>query len=767
MVGVSRGPGVYWLNIVGASAVAIFAAMVACLPTAQAQRSENGALQSISAEDLSRLAEFGDPNSLEYSALVTEPVLWSPQRDRIAVVVREGAPDRGTNRTRVLVYNISTLNRPPDVVVDAESRTIFQPLAFVRWLDNGDALIWAGSREDALPQVYRAALEPGGATNQLTHVDGQLLYYDVSRTGDVLLTMTKDPSTSESCFDSPCRVVDDDLWSILTNTPRGSRTLTLHDLARATEQSLPRPEELFSDIRECDALTRASSMLSPGGRYVARVCELRSLPPAWLQYSNGRHAASCTTQCNQVVLIYDRASGTYRRLGDAPFDPFPISAARPIWTSDHTLLLLFAREPLGRTSGEERTLRRQSYAAVEFDLESGRSLRVFRYPADARLVRRAEWREHTSILRLTWSDSHGEMRDAALARAAEGWGTAGESGSAETQSVMAFAVRQSLNERPVLTATDPRTNFEHVVLDPNQWLNARRVARVDVIEWGDSSGARWQGGLYLPADGGDQRRPLVIQTHGFNPNRFSLTGYANNYIAQALASQGVVVLQVNDRFAGNSPDDLPRARRAYEAAIDELASRGLIDPNRVGMVGWSATGTSVGYMLTHSDHGIAAAALTASADFGYLWFTLSGAPRGAEDLHGSPPYGAGIESWLENAPTFNLERVRTPVLITNGVASPPISSWDWFAGLRRLGRPVDMYWTSEGTHDAYRPAQRIANNQLLLDWFRFWLKEEEDPDPAKQEQYRRWREFRRQQQRLLDQPRPPLLDWTAIPRVLQ
>jgi hypothetical protein len=29
----------------------------------------------------------------------------------------------------------------------------------------------------------------------------------------------------------------------------------------------------------------------------------------------------------------------------------------------------------------------------------------------------------------------------------------------------------------------------------------------------------------------------------------------------------------------------------------------------------------------------------------------------------------------------------------------------------------------------------------LVDWFRFWLKNEEDPDPAKAEQYKRWREL--------------------------
>jgi hypothetical protein len=31
-----------------------------------------------------------------------------------------------------------------------------------------------------------------------------------------------------------------------------------------------------------------------------------------------------------------------------------------------------------------------------------------------------------------------------------------------------------------------------------------------------------------------------------------------------------------------------------------------------------------------------------------------------------------------------------------------------------------------------------------VDWFCFWLKGEEDPDPAKASQYARWRELRKQ-----------------------
>lgn len=36
----------------------------------------------------------------------------------------------------------------------------------------------------------------------------------------------------------------------------------------------------------------------------------------------------------------------------------------------------------------------------------------------------------------------------------------------------------------------------------------------------------------------------------------------------------------------------------------------------------------------------------------------------------------------------------------------------------------------------------MTSQQGNVDWFTFWLKGEEDPNPAKAEQYKRWRELR-------------------------
>jgi hypothetical protein len=72
--------------------------------------------------------------------------------------------------------------------------------------------------------------------------------------------------------------------------------------------------------------------------------------------------------------------------------------------------------------------------------------------------------------------------------------------------------------------------------------------------------------------------------------------------------------------------------------------------------------------------------------------------------------------------------------------------WHWYSGLSRLGKPVEMIYMPEGTHILEKPWERMTSQQGNVDWFCFWIKGEEDPDPAKAEQYQRWRELRKIQQ---------------------
>ena len=57
-----------------------------------------------------------------------------------------------------------------------------------------------------------------------------------------------------------------------------------------------------------------------------------------------------------------------------------------------------------------------------------------------------------------------------------------------------------------------------------------------------------------------------------------------------------------------------------------------------------------------------------------------------------------------------------------------------------------MIMIEDGEHILQKPRDRIVSQEGNVDWFCFWLKGEEDSDPAKMEQYLRWRELRKLQE---------------------
>jgi hypothetical protein len=83
--------------------------------------------------------------------------------------------------------------------------------------------------------------------------------------------------------------------------------------------------------------------------------------------------------------------------------------------------------------------------------------------------------------------------------------------------------------------------------------------------------------------------------------------------------------------------------------------------------------------------------------------------------------------------------------VDSGPIDEILSAWEMFSNLRYLRKPVELVVIPDiqhGVHILQNPRQRLASQGGTVDWFCFWLKDEEDPDPAKSAQYARWHELR-------------------------
>lgn len=317
-----------------------------------------------------------------------------------------------------------------------------------------------------------------------------------------------------------------------------------------------------------------------------------------------------------------------------------------------------------------------------------------------------------------------------------------------------LSVHEDLNTPEMLYVEDRASGVVKRLWNPNPQLESVDLGEASVFRWTDKSGREWVGGLVKPPNYDSANAyPLVIQTHGFARRRFLAMGaYTSASAARPLAAKGMIVLQVPDSHDGFLTAKEPKVHlEGFEAAIDKLAQEGLVEPARVGIIGFSRTCFYAITALERAPKRFAAAVIADGRMYGYMqYLTLADNPMDgilheAKDIIGAQPFGEGLAMWLKNSPGLNLDKISAPIRMEAYGRSSLVFNWDIYAGLRMQDKPVDLIFFPEAPHVLAKPQERYGSEQGSVDWFDFWLNGHEDPDPSKAEQFARWRKLREMQ----------------------
>jgi dipeptidyl aminopeptidase/acylaminoacyl peptidase len=331
---------------------------------------------------------------------------------------------------------------------------------------------------------------------------------------------------------------------------------------------------------------------------------------------------------------------------------------------------------------------------------------------------------------------------------------------------------------PNLYTFDLKTAKTEIITNLNPQLADVTLAKVVPIRWYTSDGMEIHGLLLLPTNYVPARRyPLVIQTKGQqDKSSFACDSGVNHdpaFAPQPIANSGMMYLtrtfpenydqekEIARRQASKYPAGVAEAVQQmdiWESGIKSLSAKGLIDPSKVGIIGFSRTGWYVEFMLTHSSFHFAAASVADNVEYslGEYWL-LHDASVGYDNIYGGSPYGPALKNWIKYSISFNLDKVHTPLLMElmgHGVNDnvpgqiPPAlaAKHETLVGLQKLKRPVQLYFFPNQGHQPDAPEARLESLQQNIDWFRFWLQGYEDSDPAKAKQYARWRLLRKEQE---------------------
>jgi dipeptidyl aminopeptidase/acylaminoacyl peptidase len=323
----------------------------------------------------------------------------------------------------------------------------------------------------------------------------------------------------------------------------------------------------------------------------------------------------------------------------------------------------------------------------------------------------------------------------------------GSRGAARLPAGFEVKLYESMNDPPVMRASEGDKSL--VLTDADPALQGVWRAPAQLIEWPDAGGGASKGWLMLPRGAtGAERLPLVIQATSdpsdvFRPDGASDSGFA----AQSLVAQGFAVLVADfyDEIVFMTPKEGALHVQRLDAMVDALVARGIVDPTRVGLVGFSRTGYLTYYIITHPGKTkLAAAAVFDSITASYGEYVLS---AGLGDIrisaeyerqYGGRTFWHNKQAWLD-APAFNVERVETPTLFSS------VSAWSMLETLgafRYTRRPIEYLYYPNASHVLQRPRQREAAMHATIDWMTFWLQNRELEGPGKGDRFERWRQIR-------------------------
>lgn len=293
---------------------------------------------------------------------------------------------------------------------------------------------------------------------------------------------------------------------------------------------------------------------------------------------------------------------------------------------------------------------------------------------------------------------------------------------------------------PRLVRVDLDSGARRVLADPNADLRSRISASVRRLDWGPDVS-----GILLRPPHATARLPLVIQY--YHCAGFLRGGVGDEIPMLALVEHGIAVLCM-DRSRTPKGQGIEAgyalALADIETAIDRLAAEGIVDPARVGIGGLSF-GSEVALWAIRKSKRFAAAT-SASGQISSIYYWANALPgRGFPDMLqrywrlGDPD--SDPVRWRALAPAADVEAIDTPLLMQLPESEARYVI-EFHTRLKRAGKPAEMIIFADEPHIKTQPVHKQAVYRRNLDWYRFWLKGEEDDDPARRDQYRRWRQLR-------------------------
>jgi dipeptidyl aminopeptidase/acylaminoacyl peptidase len=234
----------------------------------------------------------------------------------------------------------------------------------------------------------------------------------------------------------------------------------------------------------------------------------------------------------------------------------------------------------------------------------------------------------------------------------------------------------------------------------------------------------------VPARGADgkSKLPLIALIHGGPTGRW---GDSIETWGQLLATHGYAVFYPNIRGSVGYGQKFVEANRGdwgggdfkdVMAGVDDLVKRGIADPEKLGIGGWSYGGYMAEWAITQTNVFKAAVSGAGMANL-ISEFGMEEHPAGDEWFYGVP--WEQPEGFLNSSPFVHLKNAKTPTLVLQGDADtvdPLGQSQELYRGLKRYGVETELVVYPREPHGFHEEKHLVDRLNRILGWYDKYLK---------------------------------------------
>ena len=238
----------------------------------------------------------------------------------------------------------------------------------------------------------------------------------------------------------------------------------------------------------------------------------------------------------------------------------------------------------------------------------------------------------------------------------------------------------------------------------------------ELVTWKGADGWEMDGLLVYPQGHAKGTRvPLALNVHGgpASTHTNTFTPSPRLWGWPLFAEAGYAVFFPNPRGSGGYGEKFRAANvrdwgvKDYEdlmAGVDALVGRGIADPDRLTVNGWSYGGFMTSTIVTKTDRfksAIVGAAVTNLASF----TGTTDIPGFARSYFRSWPW-EDPQVYVERSALFHAGRVKTPSLVVHGDKDdrvPVSQGWEFYNALKAIGVPTDLLVLPRQPHGIREP----------------------------------------------------------------